>query len=904
MSKFSLTGRVAIVTGGSRGCGYAFAQGLAEAGADVAIFDILETAEESVQDLIRDNGIRAKAYVVDVTSLESLKEGFAAVHKDFDGKLDILVACAGVNKNVHFLDTEEEDFDRLFSVNCKGVYFSAKLAAKAMIANGTKCGSIVLVASIASYMAIRSQRSSAYCGTKGSVRAMVAPIAAELNEYGIRVNSVSPGYVRTAMTEPFPDLLDSWKDEIMNHRVAQPDDIKGACVFLASDASKYCTGSDILVDGGVTKCGSSCVSRDLVLEAEDYGIVDSFLHFFVVSEPSRLIKSTTMAIDWTPYKDMPGLAGKVAVVTGSTSGIGFQTVKHLAAKGAKVYLTARTEAKARMAQEEQIKLNPGLSASQLPWVVADFDFPEAAAAAAADIRSREGKVDLLTFRNSQALGLTTSREREKRHIGHFAFTNGILPLMRKAALSPDADVRIIVVSSSAQYAVLPASYPFDFTKPDLLYGKLPYVPLSYKLLRAAVINVDMFRYGISKLANALFAKQLQALLDKQGVPIAVLAIHPGSVRSDDVHTVFKPYVWPILSRMFVPTDKGSFNTLFAATAKEIRREPKRYLGKYMEPIGAVRPGHPLLQSEKQAQGLWDTTQSEVERYLAAKGSPPLLECIGTALSAMASYLITGVSRGIGFEFLRQLSSNPKNTVIGLVRNKVATEDKIRKELGERQNVHIFTAYMEDYDSIKRNVANVSQITGGKLDVIIANAAFISILSGFDALSTLGDSPDKLTTDLVESFKVNTVGNIHLFNLFMPLILKGNTKKVIYISSSMGHPDFVTKFTLTNAAPYSISKAAMNLAVAKFSAEYSKQNVLFMSICPGVVDTGTLDSLTEEQQARMGEMAKKFAELEPHFKGPATPESAVQHVLAVIDRSSVANGNGGTFVSRFGNQEWL
>ncbi|CAJ0548368.1 Ff.00g019810.m01.CDS01 [Fusarium sp. VM40] len=253
MSKFSLRGRLAVVTGGGRGCGFAFAQGLAEAGADVAIFDVIQPDATEVKQLISKHEVQIKSYIVDVTTLSSLKEGFASVASDFNNRLDILVACAGVNKNVHFLDTEEEDFERLFAVNAKGVYFSAKLAAQAMIANKTQCGSIVLVASIASHMAIRSQRSTAYCGTKGAVRAMVAPIAAELHEHGIRVNSISPGYVRTAMTAPFPDLLEGWKDEIMNHRVAEPDDIMGACVFLASDASKYCTGSDILVDGGVTK---------------------------------------------------------------------------------------------------------------------------------------------------------------------------------------------------------------------------------------------------------------------------------------------------------------------------------------------------------------------------------------------------------------------------------------------------------------------------------------------------------------------------------------------------------------------------------------------------------------------------------------------------------------------------
>ncbi|KAF7563700.1 hypothetical protein G7046_g396 [Stylonectria norvegica] len=251
MSKFSLEGRVAIVTGGARGCGLAFAQGLAEAGANVALFDMIDPVV-AAEEMSTTYGVKIRFYKTDVTSMDNLRASFDAVKADFDDKLDILVACAGVNKNVEFLNTSEEDFSRLFNVNARGVYFSAQLAAKAMIENKTKVGSIILVASIASYRAIRSQHSSAYCGTKGAVKAMVPGIAAEMGPYGIRVNSISPGYVRTEMTAPFPHLLESWKDEIMNNRVAEPDDIKGCCVFLASDASRYCTGGDYRVDGGVT----------------------------------------------------------------------------------------------------------------------------------------------------------------------------------------------------------------------------------------------------------------------------------------------------------------------------------------------------------------------------------------------------------------------------------------------------------------------------------------------------------------------------------------------------------------------------------------------------------------------------------------------------------------------------
>lgn len=139
---------------------------------------------------------------MDVSSIESLEKGFAAFRADFDGKLDICVPCAGINRNLAFLDTSYAEFQRLLSVNVMGVYHTAQLAAKQMIANGTRCGSIILVASIASYMCIRSQLSSAYCGTKGAVRAMCPAIAAELVPHNIRCNSVSPGYVKTEMTAP------------------------------------------------------------------------------------------------------------------------------------------------------------------------------------------------------------------------------------------------------------------------------------------------------------------------------------------------------------------------------------------------------------------------------------------------------------------------------------------------------------------------------------------------------------------------------------------------------------------------------------------------------------------------------------------------------------------------------
>jgi NAD(P)-dependent dehydrogenase (short-subunit alcohol dehydrogenase family) len=127
--------------------------------------------------------VRTAYYNVDVSSLTSLRAGFAQFISEFGGALDICVPCAGVNRNIAFLETDEDEFNALCGVNVKGVYYTAQLAAQQMVANGTKRGSIIPVASIAAYRSIKGQMSSAYCATKGAVRAMVPPIAAELAKY-------------------------------------------------------------------------------------------------------------------------------------------------------------------------------------------------------------------------------------------------------------------------------------------------------------------------------------------------------------------------------------------------------------------------------------------------------------------------------------------------------------------------------------------------------------------------------------------------------------------------------------------------------------------------------------------------------------------------------------------------
>ncbi|KAL9564030.1 hypothetical protein ACKAV7_011804 [Fusarium commune] len=228
---------------------------------------------------------------------------------------------------------------------------------------------------------------------------------------------------------------------------------------------------------------------------------------------------------------------------------------------------------------------------------------------------------------------------------------------------------------------------------------------------------------------------------------------------------------------------------------------------------------------------------------------------------MSSYVISGVSRGIGFELLRQLSKNPANSVFGLVRNEAAVEAKVAAEIG-RSNIYIIQADTTDPD-VKKAAQVVSEKTNGTLDYIIACAA-LQAKTALVGLDTLIQDPKALEEDLIEHFRVNTIGPVHLFSIFMPLILKGRAKKVVAISTGISDTEMTLKADIYQAVAYSMSKAALNMAVAKFSAVYREKGVLVMAICPGAVDTGSLQIETEEEGKLAMAMFQKFKDYSPTF----------------------------------------
>lgn len=173
---------------------------------------------------------------------------------------------------------------------------------------------------------------------------------------------------------------------------------------------------------------------------------------------------------------------------------------------------------------------------------------------------------------------------------------------------------MVTLSSNVVGIFLPRDYPFDFKSRGFLYGHTPYAPWKFRYLQRHFFTVDMLRYSLAKAANMMFAQELQRRFDERGLNIISVSLHPGGVKSDAALAIFAEFMKPIMRRVMVSEDEGSFTTLFAATSKTVL-STARYKGRYMEPIGQVMPSHPVTEDEEQVRGLWNNTAAEVARYV-------------------------------------------------------------------------------------------------------------------------------------------------------------------------------------------------------------------------------------------------------------------------------------------------
>lgn len=259
-AEFSLEGKTAVVTGGNRGLGLEMALAFVEAGAHVYVID---QAPEPCEDFKRVAehchmlNRQIEFITADVTNADQMNEAMRYIEKDSRTRsLDICVANAGIMQTHPAIDYPADEFRKVMEVNTTGVFITAQAAARVMRQRPDLTGSIILTASMSGTVVNRDQEWTAYNTSKSAVLQLGRNLAAEWGPYGIRVNTLSPGYFRTNLVadqlDSNPELLQRWSEANPMGRIGYPHELRGVVVWLASNASSFCNGADIIVSGGHT----------------------------------------------------------------------------------------------------------------------------------------------------------------------------------------------------------------------------------------------------------------------------------------------------------------------------------------------------------------------------------------------------------------------------------------------------------------------------------------------------------------------------------------------------------------------------------------------------------------------------------------------------------------------------
>ena len=245
---FDLQGKRALVTGASSGIGKRVAAAYVQAGAQVALAARHAEKLEVVADELAAVGGRAVPICCDVTQPEQVSRMLDQVIAELGG-IDIAVCNAGIITVTPMLDMPPEEFQSIQDTNVTGVFLTAQAAAKAMVRQG-QGGVIINTASMSGHIINIPQQVGHYCASKAAVIHLTKAMAVELAPHKIRVNSVSPGYILTELVEPYSEYHSLWEPKIPLGRLGRPEELTGLYLYLASEASSYMTGSDIVIDGG------------------------------------------------------------------------------------------------------------------------------------------------------------------------------------------------------------------------------------------------------------------------------------------------------------------------------------------------------------------------------------------------------------------------------------------------------------------------------------------------------------------------------------------------------------------------------------------------------------------------------------------------------------------------------
>lgn len=254
MKLFSLEGKTAIVTGAGRGIGRSIALGLAEAGSNVVVCSRTTSELEELAVEIKAKGVEALVVPCDIQNPAAIDHVIQQTMDQF-GSIDVLINNAGITKKHPAEEYPLEDWNQILNVNLTGVFLFAQKVGQVMLNQGK--GSIINISSVSSKQAVT--KSIAYGATKGGVNMLTKTFASEWADKGVRVNGIAPAYIETPLVLAVKNHREGFAEDIINRtpmkRMGKPEEIVGAAIFLASEASSYVTGETIFVDGGWTAIG-------------------------------------------------------------------------------------------------------------------------------------------------------------------------------------------------------------------------------------------------------------------------------------------------------------------------------------------------------------------------------------------------------------------------------------------------------------------------------------------------------------------------------------------------------------------------------------------------------------------------------------------------------------------------
>ncbi|HAO61630.1 MAG TPA: gluconate 5-dehydrogenase [Erysipelotrichaceae bacterium] len=250
MNSFSLSGKIALITGGSYGIGFAIAKGMASAGAVIVFNDINQELVDKGLSAYKEENIDAHGYVCDVTNEPMVVDMVKRIEEEV-GVVDILVNNAGIIKRVPMVDMEASDFRKIIDVDLTAPFIMAKAILPSMIKKGH--GKIINICSMMSELG--RETVSAYAAAKGGLKMLTRNIASEYGEFNIQCNGIGPGYIATPQTAPLRTEGNPFNNFIISKtpaaRWGEPEDLMGPAVFLASEASDFVNGHILYVDGGI-----------------------------------------------------------------------------------------------------------------------------------------------------------------------------------------------------------------------------------------------------------------------------------------------------------------------------------------------------------------------------------------------------------------------------------------------------------------------------------------------------------------------------------------------------------------------------------------------------------------------------------------------------------------------------